>query len=248
MAKLSRRNFLLGAGAAGAALAMSTVGGVAFAADKKSEEGDWANQVTEEISCDILVIGGGLSGVCAAVQAGENGDNVLLIEGQPALGGNGTGVECTNAYGLHPNSADVTLGEMVAFEVKSQAYTINPLLVHDMVGHAADNVQWLIDNGVEYEAIEDLDPAYLEMYKAGRYRAEYSFDFVYKGGAAGVGYFPAMKAKLQEYGVNLRLGTRGRDLVLDDSGNVVGAYATDSYGDTIKINAKAIIIATGGFG
>ncbi|MEF9877479.1 MAG: FAD-dependent oxidoreductase, partial [Gordonibacter sp.] len=82
MTELSRRNFLLGAGAAGAALAMSAAG-VAYAADKKdSKEEDWSSQVTEEISCDILVIGGGFSGTASAVQAGENGDKVVLIEGQ----------------------------------------------------------------------------------------------------------------------------------------------------------------------
>ena len=96
MTKLSRRNFLLGAGAAGMAMAMSAAG-VAYAADKKDEEDtDWASQVTEEISCDILVVGGGFSGTAAAVQAGENGDKVLLIEGQSALGGNGTGTELYN--------------------------------------------------------------------------------------------------------------------------------------------------------
>ena len=82
MTELSRRNFLLGAGMAGAALAMSATG-VAHAADKKaSEDEEWASQVTEEISCDVLVVGGGFSGTSAAVQAGENGDKVLLIEGQ----------------------------------------------------------------------------------------------------------------------------------------------------------------------
>lgn len=248
MTKLSRRNFLLGAGAAGMAMAMSAAG-VAYAADKKDDENtDWAAQVTEEISCDILVVGGGFSGTAAAVQAGENGDKVLLIEGQSALGGNGTGVECTNAYGLHPNSGEATLGEMVRYEADAQSYTVNQMFIRDMISHAAENVQWLIDNGVQYEAIEDLDPAYLEMYKQGRYRAEFSFDYVYKGGAAGIGYFPYMKKKLAEYGVNLRLNTRARELVLDESGNVAGAYATDTYGDTIKINAKAVIVSTGGFG
>lgn len=249
MAELSRRNFLLGAGMAGAALAMSATGAQAFAAGKEDDKNtDWASQVTEEISCDILVIGGGFSGTAAAVQAGENGDKVLLIEGQSALGGNGTGVECTNAYGLHPNSGDATLGDMVRYEADAQSYTVNQMFIRDMISHAADNVQWLIDNGVQYEAIEDLDPAYLEMYKQGRYRAAFSFDYVYKGGAAGIGYFPFMKKKLAEYGVNLRLNTRARTLVIDDDGNVAGAYATDKYGDTIKINAKAVIIGTGGFG
>lgn len=65
---------------------------------------DWASQVTEELNCDVLVVGGGFSGTCAAVQAAENGDKVLMCEGQSFMGGNGLGVERTNAYGLHPNS------------------------------------------------------------------------------------------------------------------------------------------------
>ena len=97
---------------------------------------------------------------------------------------------------------------MVRYEADAQSYTVNQMFIRDMISHAAENVQWLIDNGVQYEAIEDLDPAYLEMYKQGRYRAEFSFDYVYKGGAAGIGYFPYMKKKLAEYGVNVRLNTR----------------------------------------
>ena len=51
MAELTRRNFLLGAGVAGAALAMTAAGGRAYAADKKDEADEyWASQVTEEIS------------------------------------------------------------------------------------------------------------------------------------------------------------------------------------------------------
>ena len=71
MAELTRRNFLLGAGAAGAAIAMGAATNLAYAADKKADEKtDYANQVSEELTCDVLIIGGGLSGTCAAVQAG----------------------------------------------------------------------------------------------------------------------------------------------------------------------------------
>ena len=259
MLHLTRRNFFKTAGAAGVAFTITapTVG-VALAddapladvaADKHTHaDYDWASQVTEELSCDVLVIGAGFSGTNAAVQAGENGDKVILCEGQTFLGGNGLGIECTNAYGLHPNSADVPLGEMVAFEAKSQAYTVNQMFIRDMVSHAAANVQWLIDNGVQYTPLDEIDPAYLEMYKEGRYRAEYSFDYPYANGAAGEGFFPAMKGKLYEYGVDLRLGTRVRSLIKDAEDHVAGAYATDEYGDVVKINAHSVIIATGGFG
>ncbi len=252
---LTRKNFILSAGAAAVLATVPTAFAFADAdADDVMYEvatragDDWESKVTEELSCDVLVVGGGFSGTCAAVQAAQNGDKVILAEGQTFLGGNGLGIECTNAFGLHPNSADVTLGEMVAFEAKSQAYTVNQMFIRDMVSHAADNVQWLIDNGVQYTPTEELDPAYLEMYKAGRYRAEYSFDYVYANGAAGQGFFPAMKKQMADHGVNLRMGTRVRSLAQDADGNVTGAYATDTYGDVVKINARAIIVGTGGFG
>ncbi len=251
---LTRKNFIL---SAGAAAVLATVPGAFAMADTADDimyevathaGDDWESQVTEELSCDVLVVGGGFSGTCAAVQAAQNGDKVIMAEGQTFMGGNGLGIECTNAFGLHPNSADVTLGEMVAFEAKSQAYTVNQMFIRDMVSHAAENVQWLIDNGVQYTPTEDLDEAYLEMYKAGRYRAEYSFDYVYANGAAGQGFFPAMKKQMADHGVNLRMGTRVRSLAQDADGNVTGAYATDAYGDVVKINARAVIVGTGGFG
>ena len=50
------------------------------------------------------------------------------------------GVECTNAYGLHPNSGEATLGEMVRYEADAQSYTVNQMFIRDMISHAAENV------------------------------------------------------------------------------------------------------------
>lgn len=252
MATLTRRNFIVTAAMASAIMATASTA-IAQDVDIMDEVDtragdDWASQVTEELACDVLVVGGGFSGTCAAVQAAENGDNVLICEGQSFMGGNGLGVECTNAYGLHPNSKNVPLGEMVAAEAKEQAYTTNQMFTRDMIKNAADNVQWLIDNGVQYQPTDEIDQAYLDMYKEGHYGATYSFEYVYANGAAGQGFFPYMKKKLAEYGVNLRLGTRVRSLIKDADDRVCGAYATDTFGDVVKIDAKAIIVGTGGFG
>lgn len=43
---------------------------------------------TIEINCDLCVIGGGLSGVAAAVSAARHGANVVLVQDRPMLGGN----------------------------------------------------------------------------------------------------------------------------------------------------------------
>ena len=40
------------------------------------------------IKADIIVAGGGLSGICAAIQAAKNGSTVALVQDRPVLGGN----------------------------------------------------------------------------------------------------------------------------------------------------------------
>ena len=41
-----------------------------------------------ELQCDVVVVGGGLSGVCAAIAAARAGSQVTLIQDRPVLGGN----------------------------------------------------------------------------------------------------------------------------------------------------------------
>lgn len=41
-----------------------------------------------EIRCDVAVVGGGMSGICAAVAAARHGAKTLLIQDRPVLGGN----------------------------------------------------------------------------------------------------------------------------------------------------------------
>ena len=106
---ISRMNFL-GLSAVGVAAAAGM--GLAGCSPKQAEGASGAAQgkavnssgievdpskITETIECEILVVGGGFAGLAAAVQAAENGDDVILIEAQTTLGGNGQGVEGTFA-------------------------------------------------------------------------------------------------------------------------------------------------------
>ena len=43
---------------------------------------------TEYLGADLVVIGGGLSGVCAAITAARKGIKVVLVQDRPVLGGN----------------------------------------------------------------------------------------------------------------------------------------------------------------
>lgn len=43
---------------------------------------------TQHLRCDLLVAGGGLAGLCAALAAARDGLQVVLIQDRPVLGGN----------------------------------------------------------------------------------------------------------------------------------------------------------------
>ena len=74
----SRREFLKGAGV----LAAVSCGGALKAEPPRSASADYAT--------DVLVVGGGPAGVCAAIAAARNGAKVLVVEQSGMLGGMAT--------------------------------------------------------------------------------------------------------------------------------------------------------------
>jgi hypothetical protein len=52
----------------------------------------------EALSCDVLVVGGGVTGVAAATAAARSGANTILLENKPFVGGNATTGLCLHNY------------------------------------------------------------------------------------------------------------------------------------------------------
>ena len=55
---------------------------------QESFYGDTRALKTEKVNCDFAIVGGGLSGVCAAIAAARAGTKVVLVQDRPVLGGN----------------------------------------------------------------------------------------------------------------------------------------------------------------
>jgi hypothetical protein len=79
---ITRRDFVQGVGAVGAAMAGVPVERESEAAGRRSAMREETHRV------DFCVVGGGLAGLCAAVAAARHGAKVALMQDRPVLGGN----------------------------------------------------------------------------------------------------------------------------------------------------------------
>ena len=242
---VTRRGFVATAGVA--VVASAATAGQAYA-DNPAQNAAEDNQpavpyapetVAQELDCDIVVVGLGMSGLAAAVQAADNGDKVIGLEVTEVTGGNGTGVEGLFGVGSEmQKEAGIEIDPVEVVKTELGEFQMHPdgALWLKLVNSSADNIAWLQEQGVEFSGEVDnyLGACIVSCFHW------------FKGNVASEGYIPQMTARAEELGVDIHYGTRARGLVVED-GKVCGVYATDGDGNDVKVNAKAVILATGGY-
>lgn len=117
-------------------------------------------------------------------------------------------------------------------------YKGNPKLIDTMIENGLDGVNWLEKLGAKWQ--EKLGSATGSLWQ----RSHYGIDEEFPNGAAEI--LPAEKYIKENKNLSLHLYTQAKELILED-GKVVGVKA-DNKGQEITYKAKAVIIATGGFG
>lgn len=238
---LSRRSFLSGAAAASAlgVMALSGCAPQAEPAKEVAETGTAPKEVVETIDTDLLIVGLGGSGLACAVQAALDDTNCLVIEKNAESGGNALGVEGMFAINSSMQKAagieEITPAEVIAAQMEMLQYRPNGAEWVEFCESSAANIDWCLEQGVEYNGTVDN-------YYTGLLHTFHWF----KEGSCSKGYVPQMTKRAEELGVEVRYNTTANELILDDSGAVCGLYAIGQDGE-ILINAKAVILATGGF-
>lgn len=257
---VSRRGFVVGA--ASTAIAAGTLKGAslavspAFAEETAGESLEIIPLDTEnatEYACDVVVIGTGGAGMCAIVQAAENGLNVIGVENFGYLGGGLYGVE---AHYTLDCKATQEAGMSDEIQSPLDAYTYhmdfnrwraNARLVRMFTEECATSIDWLVDDvgctiadgGVMWGLRGPGGSAgimFLNQDANGNYA---------KGG---IHLANKLVAKAEEFdNARFLLETHANNLIQDDSGRVIGVACTDKDGNVVKVSAGAVIIATGGF-
>ena len=240
---ISRRAFI------GAAGAMAAVGAFGLAGcSSAAEAGDAAaaaagpdvappDSFDEEMDCDILIIGGGGSGLAAAVEAGESGKSVIVLEARDVMGGNENIVEgCFGVDSQMQKDEGIVIdtSTIVHDEFRQGQYRIPGPNWLDLIKNSGENIDWLVAHGVQFMTV-DPDHGVQKLFHR------------FEGDAGGTGYVPFMTDAAKAAGAEILMETHGDSLIQDDSGKVCGGYATKADGTVLKINAKAVLIATGSY-
>ncbi|MFF3845365.1 fumarate reductase/succinate dehydrogenase flavoprotein subunit [Streptomyces sp. NPDC002328] len=196
----------------------------------------------EELSCDVLVIGGGTAGTMAALTAAEHGANVLLLEkahvrhsGALAMGMDGV----NNA--VIPGRAEPD--DYVAEITRANDGIVDQSTVRQTATRGFSMVQRLESYGVKFEKDEHGEYAVRQVHRSGSYVLPMPEGKDVKK----VLYRQLRRREMRE---RIRIENRVMPVrVLTAEGRAVGAAGFNTRtGRFVSVRAGAVILATGACG
>lgn len=194
----------------------------------------------EDVSTDIVIVGGGGAGLAAAIEATNQGAKVIVVEKNAFLGGN------TNYATGGMNAAATKYQESKGIEDSPELHfkdtmkgghdKNDPQLLKVMTEKAAETIYWLEELGANLSEI-------------GRSGGQ-SVDRIHKGPegmAIGTHLMDVFGEQAEKLGIDIRLNTKAIE-ILSEGNKATGIKVENKDGNTYNINAKAVILASGGFG
>ena len=132
--------------------------------------------------------------------------------------------------------------ELMELDTLIGGHGINdPALVETLCSNSADAIDWLAEQGIELTSVSSFGGASVK-------RIHRPVDSEGKTISVGSYMIPLLQSKCEELGVEILLNTTANKILTDADGAAVGIEATDKNGAAVTVNAKAVILATGGFG
>lgn len=194
----------------------------------------------EDMSADVVVVGGGIAGLAASISAAESGANVILVEKQAVVGGSGL-LTAAGFYGAETDAvpAEVeTIDEMYnhILDMIAEGGSLENVDV-DRIRHLCESspeiVKWLEGMGAEFTTtsfgIKDAKEHY----------------HLLADGSNGSGQVKILAAQAEKAGVNVM--TETKCVALKQENGVMTGITVMQGDATFDINAKSVILACGGY-
>lgn len=255
---VSRRSFLKGSAVAAAgAMTAAVLGGcspqgaesqasgtaASSAQDTACLDDVWAldqmGEPTETLSADVVIVGGGGTGMAAAIQAQELGLNAIVLEKAGALGGSFSATEGT--FGIETRwqkerGETTTTEDAVLKCLNYHHYIPNPKIYRKYFSMTADTIQWLEDHGCKFRDVVEYN----------HFLAWHVYYYDEEASSPGSYFVKSLAKATEESGAEVLLNTAAKQLVMKD-GSVAGVLAEGEGGKIMKIEAPAVMLASGGY-
>jgi fumarate reductase flavoprotein subunit len=242
----SRRAFIKNSAAAGVGASLLVGIGAKGSNAEGSPSSGVEDKYAEQLAADVVVIGSGACGLTAASAAVKAGaKNVLVLEKAEELGGNTRfcgGMFAVDSPIQKRLGIKVSADEMFREKMEISHWRTDPWIVHLYIQRSGDIVGWLEGLGLKFYSLVSTTT---------KNRCLHQFIRGYVGpGQAEVGMgtlVEVLKKSCADLGVKIISNTAVKSILTDKDGKVNGVSATRA-GKQIRVSAKGVIIATGGFG
>jgi len=193
---------------------------------------------SQKYEAEIVIAGGGLSGLSAALTAVESGVKVIVFEKMNFLGGAGLFPEGSLGIGSRyqkKHGIQTTTAEVFARVMEFHHWRCNASVIRTLLNESGKTIDWLTDYGVKIKRISTMFPA------------EKSLKTWHILEGSGARVVKIMSENIVKKGGLIFTNTPAKKLLKNDDGSVVGMVAETKAGKEITVTARAVILATGGF-
>ena len=200
----------------------------------------------KHLEADIVVVGGGMSGLTAATQAAEKGASVVLFEKGSTLGGAanmGMAFFAVDSKYQRDQMEVYTKDDAFNFFMEYTHWKADAKLVRRWFNMSASTVEWVENFGVEflgaYKYFQDSKCTQHMVKMPGTTKpTERQASRMIK----------LMTDYATQLGVNFQFKTPVKKILTGEQGQVLGVVAVDESGEEVECLADAVIVGTGGIG
>jgi len=189
---------------------------------------------------DIVIIGAGATGFTAAITAHDAGAKVIIIEKQPITGGN----SMLSAGGMNAANTNVQAKkgikdspELMYKDTMSGGKNINdPELVKILAEKSSESVGWLASIGADMNDLGRLAGA--------------SVNRTHRptgGAVVGPHLINVLRKNAADRKIDVRVNSNVVQILRDNNGKVTGVQVEGKHRGLYVVEAKAVIVASGGF-
>ena len=211
---------------------------------------------------DVIVVGGGNAAMCAALSAREHGARTLVLEKAPEAWRGGNGFFTAGGFRFAFKSFDEVCDLVGDLSDEEKASMDVPLYTEDsyyddlmrvtedladadlallLVRQSQPTMKWMKGQGIRW----------IPMFGRQAYKVGGKFTFfgnlVLEAVGGGAGLIDMEYESARKAGIDVRFEAKAQRLITDARGTVTGVEIRTSDGSVETLEARAIVLASGGF-